>query len=74
MRTTERAAVFRAMRRAAGITARGLADLLGVAPETVSHWERGRLPVPRMAFALLRMLALDAAEDGDIVRRILLDS
>lgn len=38
-------AELRALRRAAGLTAKALADLLGVGAETVSRWETGAEPI-----------------------------
>ncbi len=41
---------FRFMRKTLGLRAADLAELLDVAPETVSRWERGVLPVEHRAF------------------------
>jgi putative zinc finger/helix-turn-helix YgiT family protein len=45
------------MRKVIGLSARDLAALLGVAPETVSRWEHGRLTPGRQTVALLAQLA-----------------
>ncbi len=41
------------VRKAAGLKATELADLLGVTPETVSRWECGRSEIPRAAVYVL---------------------
>lgn len=51
---------FRFMRRAIGMRAVDLAELLDVEPETISHWETGRSTVPRAAWVVMRDLVLDA--------------
>lgn len=44
---------FRLVRKAAGFRANELAELLGVAAETVWRWEHGKVDIPRaVAFAL----------------------
>ena len=53
---------FGFMRRALGVKALDLAELLAVAPETVSRWEHGRLPIDRGAVALLSAMVLDRLE------------
>jgi putative zinc finger/helix-turn-helix YgiT family protein len=44
---------FRFMRKSLGLRAIDLAELLGVAAETISRWETGERDVDRVAFALL---------------------
>ena len=56
------AEAFSFMRRAIGLMARDLAELLDVAPETVSRWEHGKLPLERGPFALLAAIVLDRLE------------
>ena len=56
------AEAFSFMRRAIGLMARDLAELLDVAPETVSRWEHGKLPLERCPFALLSAMVLDTLE------------
>lgn len=51
--------VFRFMRKAVGLRAADLAELLDVKPETVSRWENGHLPVEGRAFALLGGIVRD---------------
>lgn len=46
-------AAFRFMRKAAGLTAPALADLLDVSEGTVSRWENDHAPVDRAAWAAL---------------------
>ncbi len=53
---------FSFMRRALGVLARELAELLDVAPETVSRWEHGKLPLDRGPVALLSAMVLDRLE------------
>jgi DNA-binding transcriptional regulator YiaG len=52
---------FRFMRGALGMTAKALAELLGVAPETVSRWETGERDVDRGAWLTLGSLVLERA-------------
>ncbi|MEQ8454956.1 MAG: helix-turn-helix domain-containing protein [Sandaracinaceae bacterium] len=53
---------FRFMRKALGMRAVDLSELLDVAPETVSRWERGALPVEPRACALLGTLVCERVE------------
>ncbi len=50
---------FSWMRRALGLQARQLAELLDVRPESVSRWERGERPMDRAAWLLLAGVVLD---------------
>lgn len=52
--------VMRFMRKAGGLRALELSDLLGVTPETVSRWETGKRPMEHRAMAVLSALILDA--------------
>jgi transcriptional regulator with XRE-family HTH domain len=45
--------VLRFARRAFGFTGRAFAELMAVAPETVSRWEHGRAEIPRSVFLFL---------------------
>ncbi len=63
--------IFAFARRAIGMKAAELADLLGVAAETVSRWERGHQEPPRTAFIALLMMVLDALGGGDVTRTAL---
>src|ERR1700694_2196802 len=51
--------VFRFMRKALGMTAVELAELLDGTPETVSRWETGKWTVDRRALAILSALVND---------------
>ncbi len=51
---------FKFARKAMGIRAADLAQILGVTPETVSRWETGVHPIDPMALAVLALLARDA--------------
>jgi putative zinc finger/helix-turn-helix YgiT family protein len=61
---------FRFMRKALGMKASDLAELLDVSPETVARWESGSLTVEPRAFALLGGLVTDLLEgrDGTLAR------
>lgn len=52
---------FSWMRRAIGLQAKVLAELLDVRPESVSRWERGERPMDRAAWLLLADLILERA-------------
>ena len=56
------AEVFGFMRRAMGMKAVDLAELLDVTHETVSRWENDKQPVERRAAALLSAMVLDQIE------------
>jgi DNA-binding transcriptional regulator YiaG len=67
-------AMVRYARRALGKTQVELADLLGCAPETVSRWETGSVPIPaamRLALVALLDMAFYApaapAKPGELV-------
>jgi len=53
---------FRWLRKAAGLKAVRLAELLDVTPMQVSRWENGRKPLERRAVALVSALALEQLE------------
>src|SRR5437868_13861584 len=53
---------FRWLRKAAGLKALRLAELLDVTPMQVSRWENGRMPLERRAVALVSALALEQLE------------
>jgi putative zinc finger/helix-turn-helix YgiT family protein len=71
MRGLRAADSFRFVRRALGMTAAELGELLEVKAETVSRWERGNVPVDARAWALLGSLACDRLEGRDCTRRLL---
>ncbi len=50
---------FRFMRKAVGLGAGELAELLDVTRETVSRWENGKQPLERRALAIVGGLVLD---------------
>ena len=52
---------FRFMRKALGMRAMDLADLLGITPETVSRWENGQRLVDRSAWIALGSMVLEKA-------------
>ncbi len=47
------------MRKVLGLRATDLGDLLDIAPETISRWENGAIPVEARAFVLLGALVTD---------------
>ena len=47
---------LRFVRKELGLPARELAQLLDVTPETVSHWENDKTPVPRAVWGLVGQL------------------
>jgi putative zinc finger/helix-turn-helix YgiT family protein len=53
---------FRFTRKALGLRATDLAELVQVTPETISHWENGHRPVDVGVFALLGELVADRIE------------
>jgi transcriptional regulator with XRE-family HTH domain len=50
------------LRKAAGLKAVRLAELLDVTPMQVSRWENGRKPLERRAVALVSALAVEQLE------------
>lgn len=62
---------FRFMRKAIGLRAADLAELLGVAPATVSRWENGRMPVEPRTFALLGRIVRDRLAGEDDTEELL---
>ena len=58
-------AAFRHMRRALKLTGRQLAEVLGVAPETISRWEHEQQAIPASAVLLLGTIVLEALEDEE---------
>ena len=53
--------VFKFQRKALGLQAAELAELLDASVETVSRWENGKRDIPRSALAVLATLVEDAA-------------
>jgi putative zinc finger/helix-turn-helix YgiT family protein len=60
--------VVRHLRKALGFRAADLARLLGITPETVSHWETGKAPAARAAFVALAAMAEDALDGRTTTR------
>ena len=52
-------AVFKYLRKAVGLKATELADLLGVTAETISRWENGHNEADRAVWAMLELLVDD---------------
>src|SRR2546428_13556936 len=61
----------RRLRKAAGLKAVRLAELLDVPPMQVSRWENGRKPLERRAVALVSALALEQVEGKAAARAVL---
>jgi DNA-binding transcriptional regulator YiaG len=59
-------ASLRYMRKSIPLAATALAELLRVAPETISRWETGERPVDRAAWLVVRQLLLEPRERQDI--------
>jgi ribosomal protein S27AE len=59
---------LRHMRKALGLRACDLGRLLDVTPETISHWETGRVPTPRAAFAEVAAMVEDAYAGRTVTR------
>jgi len=62
---------FRWLRKAAGLKAVRLAELLDVTPMQVSRWENGHKPLERRAVALMSALALEQIEGKAATRTVL---
>lgn len=64
---------FRFMRKALGLQAKDMLEVIGTPPETISRWEKGVRDVDRFAWIALAMMVLDKAEERapgtrDVVR------
>jgi len=59
---------IRFMRKAAGLRAADLAELLDVSPEAVSHWETGKHQAGHGTLATIAALVLDALEGSTATR------
>src|SRR2546423_9335221 len=59
------------LRKAAGLKAVRLAELLDLTPMQVSRWENGRKPLERRAIALVSALALEQIEGKGATRAVL---
>lgn len=62
---------FRFMRKALGLRAEDLADMLDVSNETVSRWETGKNPIARTALAVLGALIEDEIAGRETMTEIL---
>jgi len=59
------------MRKAVGLPAVTLAELLDTSPETVSRWERGVSQIDRAAFAILAGIVMEKADHrSDTLERL----
>ena len=59
------------MRKAVGLPAVTLAELLDTSPETISRWERGVSHIDRAAFAILAGIVMERADDrSDSLERL----
>lgn len=62
-------AAFKFIRKALGLRAADLADLLGVRPETISRWENDKVPVDVCAFTAVGSLVVDRLQGQDSTLR-----
>lgn len=53
---------LRTSRQALGLTQQGLAEALGVSPNTIARWERGEMAVQHPAIVRLALERLTAAQ------------
>jgi YgiT-type zinc finger domain-containing protein len=72
-------ATFRFMRKALGLQAKEMLEVIGTPPETVSRWETGARDVDRFAWITLATMVIDKAEERapstrDVVRATLTPS
>lgn len=63
---------FRFMRKALGLQAKELGELIGTPPETISRWENGARDVDRFAWVTLASMVLDKAGGREPITRTLL--
>jgi DNA-binding transcriptional regulator YiaG len=54
---------FKFLRKAIGMKANGLAEFLGIQPETLSRWENGREPIATNAERVMRLRTFHALND-----------
>jgi len=64
--------LVRRLRKGLGLSGKALADLVRTTPETVSHWETGKHPIPFAAWALLAIAWQEAQQGGNSIRSALL--
>jgi len=64
-------AAFKFMRKALGLKSAELAQLLHVAPETISRWETGARDFDFTAFTLLGVMAAEKLEGRELTREML---
>ena len=62
---------FKFMRKALGMRATDLAELLGVAAETISRWERGERPVDRAALTVVGAIVADRLDGRATTMKLL---
>jgi len=62
---------FKFIRKAVGLRATDLAELLHVTKETVSRWETNKVPIDHPARALLAMMLADRAAGGTSTQDVL---
>jgi len=64
-----RAPAMKHMRRVLGLTATSWGSLIGVSAETISRWETGQRPLPRLAALSLGSMVMDRLNGRDDTRR-----
>lgn len=64
-------ATLRFQRKSLGLTAKRLADLLGLSASHLSHIENGKQPVPRLAAVLVGRMVLDRVDGAERTAELL---
>jgi putative zinc finger/helix-turn-helix YgiT family protein len=62
---------LRFMRKALGLRGQELAALLGTSPETISRWERGKMPIDRYALVVIGAVIQDEMAGRTTTRDLL---
>jgi DNA-binding transcriptional regulator YiaG len=62
---------FKFARKALGFSGKDLAELLDVAPESVSRWETGKHAIDRQGWALLRLMIADRLAGNQSTENVL---
>ena len=55
---------FRELRKSTGLSQTKLAQEMGVTLRTVSRWETGEFPIPRIAVLALKTVVMEAKKKG----------
>ncbi len=60
---------FRFMRKALGLQAKDMLEVIGTPPETISRWEKGARDVDRFAWVTLATMVIDHTEERAPITR-----